>query len=122
MSTLPCSLAPTSSRSPRPHLSPSSALRCALLLCLPVPALPCPALPSSTLSCCRSKGGNNNTYCHDSPLNYLDWGQAAADEAGLLRFTRHMIALRRVRASCGAGGQGVGGGGTGCDVTHPALM
>jgi isoamylase len=43
----------------------------------------------------HSKGGNNNTYCHDSPLNWLDWDAAAADEGGLLRFTRHMIALRR---------------------------
>ncbi|KAI3435670.1 hypothetical protein D9Q98_001728 [Chlorella vulgaris] len=42
----------------------------------------------------HSKGGNNNTYCHDSPLNYLDWHKAAADDDGLLRFTRHMISLR----------------------------
>lgn len=59
-------------------------------LCAPPthpPLLPCPA---------RSKGGNNNTYCHDSALNYLDWQRALADDDGLLRFTRHVIALRRV--------------------------
>lgn len=42
----------------------------------------------------RSKGGNNNTYCHDSALNWLDWSKANADDEGLLRFTRHMIGLR----------------------------
>lgn len=43
----------------------------------------------------HSKGGNNNTYCHDSPLNYFDWEAARKDTDGLLRFTRHMIAFRR---------------------------
>ena len=50
-----------------------------------------PVLP---LPCC-SKGGNNNTYCHDSTLNYLDWGAAGADADGLRRFTTHMIGLRK---------------------------
>lgn len=43
----------------------------------------------------HSKGGNNNTYCHDSDLNYLDWQKAVADDEGLLRFTRHVIGLRK---------------------------
>lgn len=51
----------------------------------PRPAPPVPAC---------SKGGNNNTYCHDSALNWLDWSKANADDEGLLRFTRHMIGLR----------------------------
>lgn len=42
----------------------------------------------------HTKGGNNNTYCHDSSLNYLDWDAARADEDGMLRFTKQMIALR----------------------------
>eukprot|EP00887_Chlorella_sp_A99_P006221 scaffold3.g6221.t1 len=42
-----------------------------------------------------SKGGNNNTYCHDSTVNYLDWAAADADADGLRRFTTHMIGLRR---------------------------
>lgn len=42
----------------------------------------------------HSKDGNNNTYCHDSALNWLDWNQAAKDEQGMLRFTRSMIKLR----------------------------
>lgn len=43
----------------------------------------------------HSKGGNNNTYCHDTLFNYFDWEAAKRDEDGLLRFTRHMISLRK---------------------------
>ena len=28
----------------------------------------------------RTQDGNNNTYCHDSELNYLDWSQAQRDD------------------------------------------
>lgn len=45
----------------------------------------------------HSKNGNNNTYCHDSELNYFDWDAAKRDEHGLLRFTRHLIAFRKAR-------------------------
>lgn len=44
-----------------------------------------------------SKEGNNNTYCHDNKLNYFDWKKAQEDSDGLLRFTRHIIALRKSR-------------------------
>jgi isoamylase len=40
----------------------------------------------------RTQHGNNNAYCHDSPLTWFDW--ANADNA-LLEFTRRLIALRR---------------------------
>lgn len=43
----------------------------------------------------HSKGGNNNTYCHDGPLNWFDWAAAAADAGGTLRFTRALLRLRR---------------------------
>ena len=43
---------------------------------------------------CVLQGGNNNTYCHDSPLNYLDWGACAEDASGFARFVRHMVHLR----------------------------
>lgn len=43
----------------------------------------------------HTKGGNNNTYCHDSPLNYFDWDAARRDASGMLRFTRHLIAFRK---------------------------
>ncbi len=39
----------------------------------------------------RTQRGNNNAYCQDSEISWLDWG--AADEA-LLSFTRRLIALR----------------------------
>jgi isoamylase len=42
----------------------------------------------------RTQYGNNNTYCHDDELNWFDWGQVA-QEAELLRFTRHCIAFRQ---------------------------
>jgi len=41
----------------------------------------------------QSKGGNNNSYCHDSPLNYFDW-QSAQTKSGLLRFVRNLIQFR----------------------------
>jgi glycogen operon protein len=42
----------------------------------------------------RSQRGNNNAYCQDSELNWIDWD---IDEEGqaLLEFTRHLIRLRR---------------------------
>ena len=45
----------------------------------------------------HTKRGNNNTYCHDSELNWFDWSAAAADEWGLLRFQRSLLALRKAR-------------------------
>jgi pullulanase/glycogen debranching enzyme len=44
----------------------------------------------------HSKNGNNNTYCHDSPLNWVDWQQVARDEQGFARFMRGLIAFRSV--------------------------
>jgi isoamylase len=43
----------------------------------------------------HTKNGNNNTYCHDSELNYLDWDAARSDNDGMLRFTKAMISLRK---------------------------
>ena len=42
----------------------------------------------------HSKGGNNNSYCHDSALNWFDWDALQA-QASLFRFTRHLIAFRK---------------------------
>ena len=42
----------------------------------------------------RSQGGNNNAYCQDSEISWLNWELTAAN-AGLLRFFRLLIALRR---------------------------
>jgi isoamylase len=40
----------------------------------------------------RTQGGNNNAYCQDNEISWLDW--SAVDE-DLLGFTRRLIALRR---------------------------
>jgi isoamylase len=40
----------------------------------------------------RTQDGNNNAYCHDSPLTWLDW--KAADQR-LLAFTQRLVRLRR---------------------------
>ncbi|MFC1837194.1 glycogen debranching protein GlgX, partial [Thermodesulfobacteriota bacterium] len=42
----------------------------------------------------RSQNGNNNTYCHDSPLNWIDW-DAKEKNSDLFRFFRLLIALRK---------------------------
>ena len=41
----------------------------------------------------RTQGGNNNAYCQDNPVSWIDW-TLARSEAGFLRFTREAIAWR----------------------------
>src|SRR5688572_18846094 len=41
----------------------------------------------------RTQGGNNNTYCHDSDLNWLDWTLLEA-HAPLFRFFKNCLAFR----------------------------
>ncbi|ARD18498.1 glycogen debranching protein GlgX [Edwardsiella piscicida] len=40
----------------------------------------------------HSQQGNNNAYCQDNPIAWLDWSQA---DEGLLQFTAQLIHLRR---------------------------
>src|SRR6202030_1513293 len=42
----------------------------------------------------RTQQGNNNAYCQDNELSWVDW-TLAEKNAGLLRFTRLMVALRQ---------------------------
>jgi isoamylase len=42
----------------------------------------------------RSQRGNNNAYCQDNDLSWLDWSFTPAARA-MLRFTRELIALRK---------------------------
>jgi len=42
----------------------------------------------------RTQKGNNNAYCHDNELNWMDWSLVEKN-AELLRFFRNMIAFRR---------------------------
>ncbi|WP_250519137.1 glycogen debranching protein GlgX [Caballeronia sp. ATUFL_M1_KS5A] len=42
----------------------------------------------------RSQRGNNNAFCQDSALSWMDW-RLSADAEDMLRFVREMIALRK---------------------------
>ncbi len=42
----------------------------------------------------RTQKGNNNTYCHDNDLNWLDW-TLADKNADILEFFQHVIAFRK---------------------------
>jgi isoamylase len=40
----------------------------------------------------RSQRGNNNAYCQDNPISWIDWRSA---DAALIEFTRRLIEIRR---------------------------
>lgn len=42
----------------------------------------------------RTKHGNNNTYCHDNDLNWLDWSLLERN-ADIFNFVKHCIAFRK---------------------------
>ena len=42
----------------------------------------------------RTQGGNNNAYCQDNELAWVDWTHIDADGAALIDFVRKIIALR----------------------------
>ncbi|MEJ2689586.1 MAG: glycogen debranching enzyme GlgX, partial [Deltaproteobacteria bacterium] len=42
----------------------------------------------------RSQKGNNNAYCQDNEISWLDW-QLREKNQELLRFVRHLLAIRR---------------------------
>jgi isoamylase len=42
----------------------------------------------------RTQAGNNNAYCQDTQLSWLDWGLAGAEQE-LLQFTETLAGLRR---------------------------
>src|SRR5206468_6228688 len=42
----------------------------------------------------RTQQGNNNAWCQDNDLSWVDWAQADT-QADFLRFTRLVIALRK---------------------------
>jgi glycogen operon protein len=48
----------------------------------------------------RTQRGNNNAYCQDNEISWLDWKQAESREGReLIAFTSKLIALRRVHPS-----------------------
>ncbi len=51
----------------------------------------------------RSQQGNNNAYCQDNALSWLDWKQAQTPQAQtLLEMVRRLLALRLRLPSLGA--------------------
>jgi glycogen operon protein len=44
----------------------------------------------------RTQNGNNNAYCQDNEISWVDWGGLKADDS-LLQFVRGLAALRRAR-------------------------
>jgi glycogen operon protein len=42
----------------------------------------------------RSQGGNNNAYCQDNEISWLDW-EVTSDHTQLFEFVRRVIAIRR---------------------------
>ncbi len=52
----------------------------------------------------NSQSGNNNAYCQDGPLSWLDWGLADSSAGGALSsYAAGVIALRRAHPSLRAG-------------------
>ncbi len=45
----------------------------------------------------RSQGGNNNAYCQDNEISWMDWDPAREEAWRLYEFVRRMVALRRSR-------------------------
>ncbi len=43
---------------------------------------------------CRTQQGNNNTYCQDNALNWLDWS-LQQENAEIFRFCKHLVAFRK---------------------------
>jgi isoamylase len=44
---------------------------------------------------CRTLHGNNNAYCQDNVLSWIDWQKINSDGFNQQAFTRHLIALRK---------------------------
>jgi glycogen operon protein len=43
----------------------------------------------------RTQAGNNNAYCQDNEINWIDWSRIDDDAKALAGFTRKLIALRQ---------------------------
>jgi glycogen operon protein len=43
----------------------------------------------------RTQRGNNNAYCQDNEINWVDWSRIGERERGLAAFVRKLIALRQ---------------------------
>ncbi|MCU0552270.1 MAG: glycogen debranching protein GlgX [Leptolyngbya sp. Prado105] len=43
----------------------------------------------------RTQAGNNNAYCQDNPLSWLDWERCQQEDSDLLSFTQELIQFRQ---------------------------
>ena len=43
----------------------------------------------------RSQGGNNNAYCQDNEISWLDWSMTGDDDAAFYSFVKTMISIRK---------------------------
>ncbi|HET6725031.1 MAG TPA: glycogen debranching protein GlgX [Gammaproteobacteria bacterium] len=43
----------------------------------------------------RTQGGNNNAYCQDNDISWVDWGAIDDDAQADIRFVRRLLTLRR---------------------------
>ena len=65
----------------------------------------------------RTQQGNNNVYCQDNELSWIDWGNADTE---LIEFTRTVSALRAAHPVFRGGGSSPGGRCASAAVTdHP---
>ncbi len=57
----------------------------------------------------RTQKGNNNGYCQDSEISWIDWNGITENDAALREFTPTLIALRASQPYCGvkAGANGL---------------
>jgi isoamylase len=44
---------------------------------------------------CRTLHGNNNAYCQDNPISWINWDQISRDGLNQQGFVRHLIGLRK---------------------------
>ncbi|CAH9110410.1 unnamed protein product [Cuscuta europaea] len=49
----------------------------------------------------HTKGGNNNTYCHDNYINYFRWDKKEESSTDFFRFCCHMTKFRHEAESLG---------------------
>ena len=43
----------------------------------------------------RTQDGNNNAYCQDNEVSWVNWDRISEDEKGLTKFVQTLIAIRR---------------------------
>ncbi len=62
----------------------------------------------------RTQSGNNNAYCQDNAISWLDWGRIDADGRNLIAFVARLVHLRRTHPLLASSrffrGADVGGG------------